>query len=229
MPTGLDTRFYLAGNVLTYENEASAGVILSATDDDLSVQNAEERMIQRSDTFAALIAKMVKNLVLLTPEEQTRDVFANVIDETALIEMVDALDPVHNTYTLVSADGSKKVVLSKGDYLVTPADDDVRMIICCGDVRLKEDFKGLIIAGGNVIIGDETDNDTNVELEPLTNAEFSELLLIHENDAGGMARYVLDVFRDGVNQAHGGTVLGDTGTKEVVLADLIIYERWSKQ
>lgn len=232
MPADVSSLLYLhlAGNVLAYDGAGAPGRVIGATDSEAQKNRAEALALTRNDTFKALTCKMVTNLAQLTAEEQTRTVFNNIVDDVSLTQVVKALrtNPSDDTVVLESADSSKLVVLGLGNYTVT--DDRTRMVVCKGDVRIKKDYTGIIVAGGDVIISDENDLDKNVELSPLTMEEFSQLLLINK-DSGGMDYYVLDVFRDGVNQAHnsGGSLGIDVGTQQVVMSDLIVYERWSKQ
>lgn len=223
----------LAGNMLTYTG-SEAGKVVEATDSRAAQKRAEVISITRSDIFKALSAKMVTNIAQLSQEEQGRTAFPNIINRTKLTEIVDKYDAfgsgVVQIDTAAGSSGNvKSTILAKYGYTVdnsTP--DSVHMIISLDTVTVKKDFKGLIISAKDIIVEDSMDGDHNVVLEPLSLDDFSEMLLAKKTD-GADEHYVLDVFRDGVNYTYSGSAAEDKGTREVSMADLIIYERWSKR
>lgn len=224
-----DTVFlHLAGNVLAYEEDGNAEVIV-ATDSYRDKKEAEFSSVSRSSIFQALTSKLVSNIAQLTTTEQGRTVFENVVDRAALEYMVDKLAEPADNYVKIDTEGAvtQSVILCTGNFTVDAAvPDEVHMIVCLGDVQVERDFYGLIISGGTVLVCDRT--GTSQKLTPLTLAEFTELMLTTK-EKDGEEYCVLDVFRDGVRYTQAGNMSWDTGTEEVVLADLIVYERWSKE
>lgn len=231
MPDNVSDLVYihLAGNMLAYEGDDFE--VIDATDSIREVKTAEQISTMRSDMFRALTSKMVTNIAQLTIEEQGRTVYQNIIDRDALSIMVSALRASATEYTVkvYTEDGSKATILSTGDVTIdNTVATDVQLVVCDGDVRLKRDFEGTIIAGGEIIIGDEADADKKVQLSSLSVEDFTQLLQA-KGEKDGTEYFVLDVFRDGKNFAGTTIASADYGTQEVDLAELIIYERWSKQ
>ena len=175
---------HLAGNILTYDENRFA--VMEATDRVSAKKHAKELSLVRADMSSALTSKMVTNIAQLSVQEQGRTVFNNIIDEQALRDVVDALkvSATDDTVVLSSTEGEEvSVVLSTGNYTVDGTklnEDNVRLIVCLGDVRVKKDFDGVIIAGGKVIIGDERDVDHQVKLTSLSVEKFTELLSVNK-------------------------------------------------
>lgn len=220
----------LAGNMLSF-SESTGGTLVNATDSYAEQKEANVISITKSDIFKALSAKMVTNIAQLSSAEQGQTAFANIIYRQELENIVNKFDVYGTGLVQIDTDGAdtKSVILSKGDYTVddsTPA--SIQMIISLGNVTVKKDFKGLIISAQNITVEDSKDLDHKVCIEPLTLTEFTELLLAKKDD-GTDEYYVLDVFQDGANYAYSGNALKDKGTESVAMADLIIYERWSKR
>ena len=218
---------HLAGNMLTYEGEDFE--VIEATDSVRETKQAEQLAIVRSDMFRALTSKMVTNIAQLTIEEQNQTVFENIIDDNALSVMVGMLraSATDDTITVWTEDGSKASVLSTNDFTIDATTHaDIHLVVCLGDVRVKRDFQGTIIAGGEVIIC--SDSEPQVELSSLSVEDFTQLLQAKE-EKDGTDYFVYDVFRDGKSFADTTTTSRDFGTQEVDMAELIIYERWSKQ
>ena len=182
------------------------------------------------DMFRALNAKLVTNLAQLSPAEQSRGVFENVIDSDSMDAMITALDDDHDGEIIIyNADGTKKALLTKNNYIVSQATPgDIYLIICKGNVTVKTDYQGLIIASGTITVNDTEDTDGQVELLNISLEDFTELMLSKETKES-KDYYVLDVFRDGKNYAFSSGTAKDLGTRQVDLADLIRYERWSKK
>lgn len=221
--------YYLAGNVLAYD-EAGTGSVIRATDAHGQRQQAGLAALTRTDMFRALNAKLVTNLAQLSPAEQGRGVFENVIDGDEMDAVMAVLDDDHDGEIIIdNADGTKKALLTKNNYVVSQATpEEIKLIVCRGDVSVKKDFKGLIIASGTVTVNDTEDTDGKVELLNISMEDFTELML-SKATRSGTDYYVLDVFRDGKNYAFSSGAAMDVGTRQVDLGDLIRYERWSKR
>lgn len=222
---------HLAGNMLTYDAADAAAGVVNDTNNYASRQKAKNISITKSDIFKALSAKMVTNIAQLSTVEQERTVFSNVIYKKGLEDTIKALDPV-NAIVQVDTDNPadiKSTILTRYDYVIdssTPA--SVHMVISLGNVEVKKDFKGLIIAAGDIIVTDAQKADHQVVIEPMALEDFTEMMLA-KSTVGTDEYYVLNVFRDGVNYAYKDSTLKDLGTKEVQMSDLIVYERWSKK
>lgn len=231
MPDNLSDLVYihLAGNMFTYEENSFD--VIGATDSLSETKRAELLSVVRGDMFTALTSKMVTNISQLSIEEQGRSVYNNIIDGNVLNTLVSALKPSATATAAIvyTEDGAGASILSTGNVTIDDyTDDKVKLVVCSGDVRIKRDFEGTVISGGEVIIGDEADVDKHVKLSSLNVEEFTQLLQAKE-EKDGIQYYVLDVFRDGKNYAENTVTYAGEETSEVNLADLITYERWSKQ
>lgn len=235
MPDTSDATLYLhlAGNVLTYENSDAQPKVTNATDSQGERKKIKELGQIRNETFQALTTKMVGDMSQISVEEQSKTVFNNVVNRDALTKMVDTYreNATLDHVILETEDTSKAVLLCKGNYTIdntTPA--NIRMVVALGDVTVTKDFRGVVMAGGTVTVCDSNDADGKVSLNALSLEEFTELLQIkRHNDAENKDEYVLGIFWDGVSYAYQTNVTMDYGTQEISIADLIVYERWSKR
>lgn len=222
---------HLAGNVLTYE-PGGEYEILEATDDYGEVNEASKLTSVRVDMYKALISKMVTNLSKLTLDEQSKTVYENIIMENGISRIVKGLRTSNTADTVIveTTDGLLAAVFSTGDYTVdssTPS--NVALVVCEGDIRVKKDFKGSLIAGGEIIISDENDSDRNVELTTLKPEEYNRLMMANATSGDDTQYYVYEVFKDGTGYVSNMGLAVDKGTEDVNLSELIVYERWSKQ
>lgn len=215
----------IAGNMLAYEGEETWSVV-NSTDSTGNRNQARRISLIKDDVFSSLSAKLVDTSNQLTEAELGRTAFRNIIDE---LEVENVLDVYHMSQVQIDTlDGSSSMVLTKQDeYTVdggTP--DSVKVIISLGNVTVKRDFKGLIIAKGNITIA----ADRAITLEPLEVDTFSNILRTKIDDLSDPDDYYLmNVFVDGLSYAYSGNVAYDEGTSRVSLVDLISYERWIKK
>ena len=234
MPDTSDTTLYLhlAGNVLAYEDGGTASVV-QATDTYSERKKAKEFAVIRKDTFQALTTKMVSDMAQLSVAEQGRTVFNNIINKDGVETLINYFraTPTENKVILSTEDGSLAVLLCKENYTINnDTADNIRMVVALGNVEIDKDFKGLVLAGGTITVCDSRDADGKVELKSLSLEDFTKLLKIKmHRDEDGKDYYVLSIFWDGVNYAYDTNIVMDYGTKEVSIADLIVYERWSKK
>ncbi len=222
---------HLAGNVLTYEAGGDYEVF-EATDDYGETNEASKLASVRVDMYKALISKMDTNLSRLTLEEQSKTVYENIVAENGIRRIVNGLrsSGTEDTVIVESADGLQSAVFSTGDYTIdlsTPA--NVALVVCEGDIRVKKDFKGSLIAGGEIIISDDNDNDRNVELTTLKPEEFNRLMMANATAGDGTGYYVYEVFKDGTGYVSNIGLTVDKGTEDIDISELIVYERWSKR
>lgn len=212
----------LAGNALTYNG--SAGSLVSATGTKADAEESEKNM---DNTFRALTTKLVASIDQLTVTEHGKSVFENIIEEDKLRTILTEqgiVELVLSTEPTTSGD-TYHVVLTSGDYVINGADPDVRVVIALGDVTVQKDFTGLILCKGSVLITN-SGGDLLTELNSLTLEQFSNALMAKDSEG---KIYALDFFLDGVNYANSGNKLMDYGTETVSLADLVVYEHWSKK
>lgn len=220
----------LAGNAMAFDGGSKTGAVIGARGDEEARWDLTDKLEER---FLALSIKLVPNLAQLSAGEQGRTVFNNIISVEALNSVIDEVNPGGQEVTLwTEPDGAGKqygVVLTKGNYEINSsaitADKEIRMVIALGDVTVTDKFYGLILSAKDVnarIIS----SAAPVELKALSLDDFTTLMMAKDDSS---KYYALNVFRDGVNYANSGNKMMDYGTMEVSLADLIVYERWSKK
>lgn len=219
----------LAGNMLVANGTSGeAASVLSATDSLADRKQSQNTSVSKNIIYSALGAKIVTNVSQLTVSELQKTAFHNIIDETMFNKILD--ESLSNTVTISSSEdptaaNAKTTIITRNDYTIdssTPS--NVHMIISLGNVEVKKDFEGLIIADGNISV---VSGGGNLEVAPLSLEVFSEIM--NASIQVGEEKYrVLDVFRGGAGYSIDESGLS-TQSDKVILADLIIYERWSKR
>lgn len=216
----------IAGNMLKFEGEEGWSV-LASTDSSGNRQQAQRISAMKDDVFKALSAKLMRTSNQLTNEEMTQTAFKNIIDETE-VEII--LNEKHTAEVKIDTAGAStdSIILTKNaEYVVdshTPS--SVKMIVSLGNVTVKNDFKGLIIAKGNITV----EAGGSVTIEPLDSDTFSNILQTKIDELSvDRDYYLLNIFTDGINYVNSGNAVNDMGTERVSFIDLITYERWSKK
>ncbi len=219
----------LAGNMLVANGTSGeAASVLSATDSYADRKQSQNTSASKNIIYSALSAKIVTNVSQLTVSELQRTAFHNIVDETMFNKILD--DSFSNKVEISSSEdptaaNAKTAIITRNDYTIdssTPS--NVHMIISLGNVEVKKDFEGLIIADGNISV---VSGGGSLEVTPLSLEVFSEIM--NASIQIGEEKYrVLDVFRGGAGYSIDESGLG-TQSDKVMLTDLIIYERWSKR
>ncbi|MBD5475327.1 MAG: hypothetical protein HDR17_05000 [Lachnospiraceae bacterium] len=217
----------IAGNMLTYEGTEGWDV-LSSTESSGNLQQAKRLSALKDDVFKALSAKIMRTSNQLTSEELDKTAFQNIMDETE-IEIILQVKGAQEVRIDTLGAAPDSMILTKNDEYVidghTPS--SVKMIVSLGNVTVKKDFKGLIIAKGNVTV----EAGASVTLEPLDTDTFSNILRTKIDELSTTDRdyHLLNIFNDGVNYVNSGNASTDMGTQQVSFVDLITYEKWSKK
>lgn len=220
----------LAGNMLVSDGTAGeAATVLSATDSYANRKDSQSLAVSKSISYSALGAKLVTNVSQLTASELEKTAFENIIDESKVLEFLSDFGTgtvkISTNEDNPAAPDAKTAIITGGDYIVdTSTPSDVHMIISLGNVDVRKNFEGLIIAGNNVTV---VSGGGNLELTPLSLEDFTEIMNASRH-IGDKEYRVFDVFRDGAGYAIDQSGIG-TQSEKVMLADLIIYERWSKR
>lgn len=223
-----DQMLYLniAGNMLTYAGDETWSVV-GATDSSGNIQQAKRISAMKEDVFKSLSAKLVRTSNQLTDEEKERTAFQNIIDETELEIILHEKGATEVKIDTLGGSPDSAILTKRDEYVVdghTPS--SVKVIVSLGDVIVKKDFKGLILAKGNIFV----EADTPITIEPIETDVFSNILRTKIDELSvGREYYLLNIFQDGVNYIYNGSTLNDMGTERVSMVDLISYERWSKK
>ncbi|MBD5487591.1 MAG: hypothetical protein HDR13_02210 [Lachnospiraceae bacterium] len=217
----------LAGNMLTYEGYEGWSV-LSSTESTVNLQQAKRLSTAKDDVFKALSAKIMRTSNQLTSEEMDKTAFPNIMNETEIEIILHIKGAQEVRIDTLGANPDSMILTKKDEYVVdghTPS--SVKMIVSLGNVTVKKDFKGLIIAKGNLTI----EAGASVTLEPLDTDTFSNILQTKIDELSTTDRdyHLLNIFNDGVNYVNSGNATTDMGTQQVSFVDLITYENWSKK
>lgn len=221
----------LAGNMLVYnEGQDTPAAVISAPDNGNTSYYIRQRQAKtvfstKTSAFSALSAKLVTDISKLSIVEQGRHAFENIINVTKMDEMLAA--SVSNTVTIdVGTSGTLKAIFTKSDYTVNGSTPQPSMIVSQGNVDVEADFKGLIIAAGNITV---KSGGAGINLEPMDLKDFAQIMDA-ELDIGSNKYYVIDSFRDGINyKSSTPSSSGGDATTQVALRDLIVYEQWTKR
>lgn len=224
-----DSLLYLniAGNMLTYEGTEGWSV-LSSAESTGNEQQAKRLSALKDDVFKSLSAKIMRTSNQLTSEELDKTAFQNIMDETEIEIILHEKHAQEARIDALGAAADSMILTKKDEYVIddsTPS--SVRMIVSLGNVTVKKDFKGLIIAKGNVTI----EAGASVTLEPLDVDTFANILSIKIDELSEPDRdyHLLNIFKDGINYVNSGNTATDMGTERVSFVDLITYEKWSKK
>lgn len=217
----------IAGNMLTYEGTEGWSV-QSATDSTGSQQQAKRLSALKDDVYKALSAKIMRTSNQLTDEEMDKTAFQNIMDETEIEIILHEKGNVQEVQIdTLGASPDSMILTKKDEYVVddhTPS--SVKMIVSLGNVRVTKDFKGLIIAKGNLIV----EAGASITIEPLDTDTFTNILRTKIDELSDTRDYhLLNIFTDGVNYINSGNASTDMGTQQVSFVDLISYEKWSKK
>ena len=188
-------------------------------DNDLVVLPGKTSTIDNTGKFIKTFRALCTNLTTkVKAGQRENEVFRNIINEAVLRGYLAGVVKKE-----VSVNGVKAVITS-GNYDYNSSSGDVRLIVANGDVTVKRNFTGTIIANGKVTVnsaGEIKSDDSgiikNLISEPLT--------------AGG-SDYFYKVFRDGeAFAASGSTVSGNDlfADGSVDLSKLVSYSNWKKK
>ena len=188
-------------------------------DNDLVVLPGKTSTIDNTGKFIKTFRALCTNLTTkVKAGQRENEVFKNIINEAVLNGYLAGV-----VQKEVSVNGVKAVITS-GNYDYNSSSGDVRLIVANGDVTVKRNFTGTIIANGKVTVnsaGEIKSDDSgiikNLISEPLT--------------AGG-SDYFYRVFKDGeAFAASGSTVSGNDlfADGSVDLSKLVSYSNWKKK
>lgn len=224
-----DTLLYLniAGNMLVYQGAESGWKVKSAADSDGNRQQAKRLSTLKDDVYNALSAKIMRTSNQLTDAEMKKTAFPNIMDEAEIEVVLHEMGSQEVQFDTLGAPSDSLILTKRDEYVIdssTPA--SVKMIVSLGNVTVKKDFEGLIIAKGNITV----EAGGSITIKPIDPDVFSNILST-KIDALSVAHdyYLLNIFNDGVSYVTSGNASTDMGTEQVSFADLITYENWSKK
>lgn len=232
---------HLAGNVVMFDKDQTTGSysgnLQNATlGSDQSNIGYKQQLAADDSKFKALCKKLIDGYEQLTPSEKadSANVYSNLVNTDAITSftgVVRGAGLVVDTekYFESTAYPDCKAVIVDGDYTypeVGHTDFKSGIIIATGDVKIRdnEEFNGVILAGGDILLGQD------VKVTPDKEAVLRALTYSKEITAsgGGQKEYhVVDflIGGEGYLQDNSKTYLNS----DINLGDLIVYENWQKQ
>lgn len=224
-----DNLLYLnmAGNMLVYQGAESGWTVKPSTDSDGNRQQAKRLSSLKDDVYNALSAKIMRTSNQLTDDEMQKTAFSNIMDEAEIEVVLHEMGSQEVKFDTLGASSDSLILTKKDEYVIdnsTPT--SVKMVVSLGNVTVKKDFEGLIIAKGNITV----EAGASVTLKPIDPDTFANILST-KIDALSTVQdyYLLNIFTDGVSYVTSGNASTDMGTEQVSFVDLITYENWSKK
>lgn len=226
---------YIAGNMITGSKGNYELIPYTSTDLQGNTKIAEE-FYEYENQFRALKKILKKNYTDMTVTQDSRSVYANVVDEEAMKNLT-----LNELYFYEERENSEKpdepkfvkvALVKKNNYIWTgdEADSELHLIICDGNVSVKEDFEGLIIAKGTISIDSAVTVSAYERLNTAMVAETKETLpfLIDESSGDVIQQHMpLYFFVEG--QEREIEKNKDISDETYTASDFVIYENWSKQ
>ena len=202
------------------ENLALSGATSSS-----AMQN--QNSMDLASVYNALCTKLVTDSASVKATELTNTVYQNIIDET---KMPAGL----KEYSIGSGTDKVRAIVTGGDfdYGTDASHKNIHLIIAAGDVKIEDDFSGIIIAKGTVTINNDGGGEKSVSFGGNRDAVIRLLQNIYL-EGGTPDKKVLEYFKDGTKYVLEGTeVSGNTVPAEdqrINFGDLVRYENWAKK
>ena len=214
--SNLTTNLTLGGNAF-YLNRNDEVVFL---EDDLLDPNKYGAMLRNqteyTNRYTALMHSLSTDYDALTSSQQSNEIFYSLVDLNALAKM-DSLNFTDTT-------GNIKARVIDGDviYPSTTCPADTKMIVASGNIFIKDDFKGLAVAGNNIYI---CTGCGNINYSP---SDVLQAMRTKATTSTGKEIYAYEVFG-----ASGEITYGmsgeETEEEKISLSDLIVYQNWKKE
>ena len=222
------------GTILTYSEDAGDISLLQNTINETTTSEEmdaiKDEYFEYGERFKRMKAKLTTEESEVSVTEIDKTVYENVIN-TTVMDGLTANTPVEEAYAV---DNTKAVFINNRGYSPYEYnDEEICVIVATGDVVLKKNFSGLLIADGKVYI----ESGVN-QIEP-NKTEVLRVLRRRESDAHGneipqapdalslMTKY----FRNGNLYSMDTKLSGDVtnSMSGQTMGDLIVFENWAKQ
>ena len=179
------------------------------------------------NTYTALSKKLIKNYAALTSAELSNTIYYNLINEENLKEITNSEPGFMKRFSATNADGSiSEAIIINDDYVYDGSNQNIRLIVSTGNVTVKGDFTGTIIAKGKV------DITTNCTISNASEEVFKRLLPVPANEGDETSLMLYNVFVQGnsylANSLVGENVANADDSK-ILYSDIISYQNWNKK
>jgi hypothetical protein len=223
-----DFNFYYNGSLIVPANartntEVRIGQRTTASSQTAAALSQREQEYQ--NMFAAMKHTLLSDYNQLKSSQKTTNLYNNLVE-------TDRLAGVSNKKVFttgrdgVAAESQMAALVVNGDYTLTGTADDameegypVHLVLASGDVTVDCNYRGLIIAGGDIKL--------TLRAEKVSaNASMVQKALQIEDDTGD---HPYDYLIDGITylSSMGGSMDGESS--ETRYADYVTYSNWSKQ
>lgn len=225
------TEFYYSGDIVVNE-ENRENVYLNKTLNE-SARKVEQETYQNN--FFALGCKLNKSYDLLSDSEKALDVYHNLIEDMTSGKIERRIGTDKSKKFVTSGTNRYAAIVKNGDFTIDSStikvsgidasgtlqtDAALTVVIASGDVTVKTDFKGMIIAGGKITI-----ENSGISLS--SDPAMVTAALNAANEDGVRALNYLKGFPDLLVGGADGTAEGSKDS--VNISDLVTYQNWKKQ
>lgn len=236
---GDKTRMYFTGNILSTEtNPVIIPDIITQPDFtiDLNVEYSKQSAYYQ-DAYYTLNKNLSTRYATLSSAAKNNSLFDNLITKTATVG--DKTYTLSGTNYYVSPSGEAAVVVNGDVTYNSSLENSVRntkdnngekhsnakvnLIIATGDVTVTEDFEGMIIAGGDVIVrsGNTITSNPDKAAKALIATTYND----GEDSNDCAANFVINAAR----YLLGGTGREDGDSGHITMKDYVTYRNWTKQ
>jgi len=139
-------------DTLRWEGDPSYTAAITMSD------NVSTELSNYRSIYASLCAKLVTSSAWLSDEEMSRNVYANLIDESAIDRALagnvsNGAEKSGSKITFTGANGTKVIVV-KGDYTLDSTESATGgLVIATGNLTVtKNNWKGVLICGGKLSV-----------------------------------------------------------------------------
>ena len=233
------TRMYFTGNILSTEtNPVIIPDIITQPDFtiDLNVEYSKQSAYYQ-DAYYTLNKNLSTRYATLSQAAKNKDLFDNLITKTATVG--DKTYNLSKTKEYVSPSGEGAVVVD-GDVTYNTSlensirntkdndgnkhsDAKVNVIIATGDVTVADNFEGMIIAGGDVIVRSSNTITSNPDKAAKA------LIATAYNDGADSTDCAANFVINAARYLLGGTGRKDEDSGHITMKDYVTYRNWTKQ
>ncbi len=225
--TAGDKEINTAGHYLTGADKDNLALSNVTTSSSLQSQNS----MDIETVYKALCAKLVTDDSSVKADEYNHTVYDNLIID-------DEMPDVKKVYSIGDGADRVRAVITPDDYVYEASADpsssekEIHLIVSKGDVTVEEDFSGVIIAKGRVIVKDSSGAGKTVTMTGNREAVIRLLQNVYLAD-GTADKKVINYFKDGAQYVLEGTTVSNNGVKAdeqgIDFGQLVRYENWAKK
>ena len=232
-------------NMSTAASTVSKNAVSVGRGDPLPLTESQKRDCKNvSETYQALCANLTEKFGELTTTQLSQTVFENLIDEGKLLTATGS----GGTREFVTATGLKAIVTDKQDsfsyydgtgasasgsgyiYSAAAGNDKIRMILSTHDVYVNDDFSGIIIAKGKIVIGNSVTVTSSEGNDVLKDELIGVLQKQYNPDGTGTdLDRPIDYFYDGSLYISANTGTSGGVGAAIDFSSSVKYQNWVKE